>query len=75
MSLINFSLVSADNGRALCHAEFDRSGEPGFLFLSIDIPFFINFELRDQRRRAAEEIHGRKVNTKYVQRVSSANGG
>ncbi|KAL4798691.1 hypothetical protein BDV19DRAFT_386166 [Aspergillus venezuelensis] len=64
MSLLNFSLASADNGIPLCptcHTEFDRSEDPGFIFLPVDIPFFIEFELQDQERRAVAERDGKIV--------------
>ncbi|PLB35932.1 uncharacterized protein BDW47DRAFT_57549 [Aspergillus candidus] len=62
MSLLNFSLTSADNGIPLCptcHVEFDRSEDPGFIFLPVDIPFFIEFELKDRERRAVAEKDGK----------------
>ncbi|KAL3463725.1 hypothetical protein BJX64DRAFT_256764 [Aspergillus heterothallicus] len=64
MSLLNFSLTSANNGIPLCptcHIEFDRSEDPGFIFLPVDIPFFIEFELRDRERRAVAERDGKIV--------------
>lgn len=78
MSLLNFALTSADNGTPLCptcHVEFDRSEDPGFIFLPVDIPFFIDSELKDRERRALAERDGnvirRKVPTKtmYVDRL------
>ncbi|KAL4811303.1 hypothetical protein BDV18DRAFT_155908 [Aspergillus unguis] len=56
--LINFSLESFDNGIPLCpncHTQFDRSDDPGFVFLPVDLKYFIDFELQDRDRRAAAE--------------------
>ncbi|KAL4944059.1 hypothetical protein BDV06DRAFT_188221 [Aspergillus oleicola] len=64
MSLLNFSLGSTDSGILLCptcHTEFDRFDDPGFIFLPVDIPFFIEFELRDREKRVVAERDGRIV--------------
>lgn len=69
MSLLNFSLASADNGILLCptcHAEFDRFDDPGFIFLPVDIPFFIEFEPQDRGEQWRKRT-GRLFAAKYLQ--------
>lgn len=73
ISLLNFALTLADNGIPLCptcHVEFDRSEDPGFIFLPVGIPFFIEFELEEREIRAIAERDGniirREVPTKTM---------
>ena len=52
--LINFSYSSPANSVPLCpscHAQFDNSADPGFVFFPTDLNFFINYELHDRQRR------------------------
>ncbi|KAJ5407336.1 hypothetical protein N7465_008620, partial [Penicillium sp. CMV-2018d] len=54
-SLLPFSLKSVINCIQLCptcHAAFDRSDDPRWVFLPTDLDFFIRYELADQQRRA-----------------------
>lgn len=47
-------MTSAANGVPLCdpcHFAFDRTEDPGFVFLPTDLQYFIDYELRDRERR------------------------
>lgn len=35
----------------LCHRQFDKAEDPGFVFFPSDLNFFIEFELRDKDQR------------------------
>ncbi|KAL3497009.1 hypothetical protein BJX62DRAFT_1139 [Aspergillus germanicus] len=49
-----FHLRSVENGLLLCpncHTEFDRAHDPGFVFIPIDLEYFIKFEEKDKANR------------------------
>lgn len=69
--LLNFGLTSTANGIPLCgtcHTQFDRAHDPGFVFLPIDLQYFINFELEDRERRSTSNILRRQVPTSAMYR-------
>lgn len=81
--LINFNLTSVENGIALCptcHVEFDQTADPGFVFIPVDLQYFIDVELdgRQEKKLALENgkdsIH-RKVPTAQDYRVHQYNDG
>jgi len=54
LGLINFSLTSVMNAIPLCptcHCQFDLAIDPGFIFIPMDLQYFIQFELKDRKRR------------------------
>ncbi|KAL4787638.1 hypothetical protein BJX76DRAFT_318530 [Aspergillus varians] len=57
-----------------CHASFDRSYDPCWVFLPTDLKFFIRYEIEDQSRRAqSDPTSGRIVPTieKYRDHLAS----
>jgi hypothetical protein len=59
--LLNFILTSADNAIPLCptcHAQFDRADDPGFIFIPVDLKYFIDYELRDRKSRSINQTKG-----------------
>jgi hypothetical protein len=54
--LLNFQLTSVANGVPLCctcHLEFDRSEDPGFVFIPLDLQYFIDFEIENRKKRSS----------------------
>jgi hypothetical protein len=52
--LQNFHLRSVENGLLLCpncHTEFGRAHDPGFVFIPVDLEYFIKFEEKDKADR------------------------
>ncbi|KAL4793926.1 hypothetical protein BDV19DRAFT_365610 [Aspergillus venezuelensis] len=75
--LLPFSFKAAVNCITLCfscHASFDRSSDPCWIFLPTDLNFFIRFEINDQFRCAQnDQTSGRIVPTieKYRDHLAS----
>ena len=44
---------------AACHGNFDHHLDPGFSFIPTDIQYFVEFELKDRRRREEAEREGK----------------
>ncbi|KKZ66454.1 hypothetical protein EMCG_07819 [[Emmonsia] crescens] len=81
-NLINFDLISVDNGIALCptcHAEFDQMADPGFVLLPSDLQYFIDVELDERQARKlalknGKDVH-RKVPTAEEYKIHQSNNG
>ncbi|EZF29408.1 hypothetical protein H109_03851 [Trichophyton interdigitale MR816] len=81
-NLINFDLISVDNGIALCptcHVEFDQTADPGFVLLPADLQYFIVVELdgRQEQKLAmknGKDVH-RKVPTAEEYKIHQSNNG
>ncbi|KAE8388776.1 hypothetical protein BDV23DRAFT_158434 [Aspergillus alliaceus] len=61
LGLIDFAINSDTNAIPLCptcHNQFDCALDPGFIFIPTDLPYFIEFELKDRQRRKIQADSG-----------------
>ncbi|KLJ07253.1 hypothetical protein EMPG_17263 [Blastomyces silverae] len=66
-NLIDFDLTSVENGIALCptcHAEFDRTADPGFVLLPVDLQYFIDVELDHRQEKKVALKIGKDVDVR-----------
>jgi hypothetical protein len=59
--MINFDLTRLDNTMALCgacHAAFNDSVNPSFVFVPLDLEFFIFYEKYNFEHRRTLAAHG-----------------
>ncbi|KAJ5907766.1 hypothetical protein N7495_000448 [Penicillium taxi] len=60
--LINFRLTSQENAIPLCpscHWQYDCEGDPGLVIIPVDLQYFVDFEIDDQKKRTS--MTGRQV--------------